>query len=255
MGELSAEEKKQLCEDFKAYQKKVKPNEDETLRMTCLAKGVLSTAGYPAKDDADVRGACKKAADECIAKKEKMPEAELDCNSPNFIAKMSECKDLTIGEVSDCVKDMGGVMKSFAAMDHCSALKAGDADAAMKMFGKMKSPKCEAIETKCMGKAGPTVEPKTTGVPSEKVEKETIAGLTDFKTKMCACKDKACGETVRAEMSAWGERMAKEHTDFKPSAAATTQVTDLVNDYTNCMLKVAGEPPPPVPMEAPTPAK
>lgn len=250
MGELSTDEKKQLCEDFKAYQKKMKPSDAETLQMTCQAKSAVSMMNNEAKDDASLRAACKKELESCVAKKEKMPEPELDCSSPEFLGKMGECKQITVGEIGECVKDMAGVMKRLVTEDLCGGLTVADKTAVMKIFDKLKSDKCEALEARCKGTAGPNVQPNTTGTPNAKLEQETIASLTEFKQRMCACKDQACGETVRAEMSSWGERMAKQHTDFKPSDSASNQVKELVNDYTNCMLKVAGEPAPP-PMQAP----
>lgn len=242
MGDLTQVEKKQLCEDFKAYQQKVKPTEDETLKMMCQAKAAMSTMSLaPGKDEAAIRGACKKEYDACVAKKEKSEEPQLDCNSSEFLGQMSACKQLTIGEITECVKDMAGVMKKMATEDLCATLTvSADANAAQKIFDKMKSPKCEVLETKC---APPTASP----ADAAKVEKQTIASLTDFKTRMCACKDKGCAETIRNEMNAWGEKMARESPNFQPSPATTQQVTALVNDYTNCMLKVAADDPKPSP--------
>jgi len=236
MGDLTDIEKKQLCEDFKAYQKTTKPSGDETLRMTCQAKAAMSMMSNDAKDDAALRGACKKQLDDCIAKKEQMAEPELDCANPEFLGKMSECKQLTIGEITECVKDMAGLVKKLASDDLCAAMSATDKMAVMKIFDKLKSPKCEALEAKCSKPAA-----ATGGPASEKLEKDTIAAIAGFKAKMCGCADKACAEVVRADMTTWGEKMAQEHSNFQPSPAASTQITGLVNDYTNCMLKIAGE--------------
>ena len=73
MGELTDVEKKQLCEDFKAFQKKMRPTDDEMLRMTCQAKAAMASMGDTASaDDTALRASCKKELDACIAKKEAM---------------------------------------------------------------------------------------------------------------------------------------------------------------------------------------
>lgn len=162
-----------------------------------------------------------------------MPEPELDCSSPEFLGKMSECKQLTIAEITGCVKDMAGVMKKLAAENLCAGMTVADKTAPMKIFDKMKSDKCTALEDKC--KAANQVGAK----PAAQVEKEAIAALTDFRSRMCACKDKACAEPIRLEMNAWGDKMAKESSEFQPSEAVAKQVTQLVTDYSNCMLVIA----------------
>ncbi len=239
MGELTDVEKKQLCEDFKAFQKKMRPTDDEMLRMTCQAKAAMASMGdTTSTDNAALHASCKKELDACIAKKEPMQEPELDCSNPQFLGKMSECKQVTIAEMTDCVRDMAGVMKKMAGEDLCAGVKVGDKTAVMKIFDKLKSEKCEKLEAKCGAGSGAAIDRPA----DPKLEAETITAVTGFKDQMCKCADQACAEKVRAEFTTWGEQMQAKHAAFQPSAEATSKVTALINDYTNCMLKIAGPP-------------
>jgi len=256
MGELTKEQKKQLCEDFKAYQKKTKPSDAETLKMACNAKAAISTMSSEAKDDASVQAACKKELEACIAKKEKSEEKELDCSSEDFLGKMGECKELTVGEISDCVQDMSSVMKKFATEDLCSGMKAGDQDAITRIFDKMKSTRCEALETKCKGSdtAGPT-NAGGGGQMDDKVAEEALAKVKEYTVKMCACKDKACATDVSGAMNKWGEDMAAKNPNVKPSPAMTKKLTDAATEYAACMTKLVADEPPPTPAPAPSAPK
>jgi hypothetical protein len=251
MGELSKVEKKQLCEDFKAYQKKTKPSEDETLRMACNAKAALSTMSSEAKDDAGIQAACKKERDACIAKKEKAEEKELDCASEDFLGKMGECKDLTVAEITDCVKDMSTVMKKFSTEDLCSTVKAGDKETVTRIFEKMKSSKCELLETKCQAGAG------SGGQMDDKLAEEALVKVKEYSAKMCACKDKGCATQISEAMNKWGEEMAAKNPNVRPGPEMTKKLTEAATEYAACMSKlVAEEAPAPAPApEAPTPAK
>ncbi len=252
MGELSKEEKKQLCEDFKAYQKKTKPSDEETLKMACNAKAAISTMSSPATDDVGVQAACKKELESCIAKKEKSEEKELDCSSEDFLGKMGECKEITVGEITDCVKDMASVMKKFAGEDLCSGMKAGDKDAITKIFDKMKSTRCEALETKCKG-TDKAADPANAGggQMDDKLAEEALVKVKEYTGKMCACKDKACASEVSGAMNKWGEEMAAKNPNVKPSPAMTKKLTDAATEYAACMTKLVAEEPP---LQSPTPA-
>ena len=235
MGELSTDETKKLCEDFKAFQKKTKPSDEQGRRMTCQAEAAVTTLVGSGAEPA-LRAECKKQFDTCFAKQEKPPEPELDCNSPEFLGQMGMCKELTIGEISDCVQDLTQVMKKLAAEDLCGTLKitAGQPPT-MEIFEKMKSAKCAVLETKCQSKAGSGHE------MTPDLENKTLAALSDFKGKMCACKDKVCAEPVRQQMNKWGEKMAAQNPDFRPSPEVAARIAQVVNDYTNCMLIAAGD--------------
>jgi len=237
MGQLTPAETKQLCEDFKAFQKRTKPSDDEARRMTCQAEAAVTTLAGSGAEPA-LRAECKKQFDECIAKREKPPEPELDCNSPEFLGQMGMCKELTIGEVSDCVQDLTVVMKKLSAEDLCGTLKiTAGTPPTMEIFEKMKSAKCVVIETKCQDKAG------SGHAMAPDLENKTLAALSDFKGKMCACKDKACAETVRQDMNRWGEKMAAQNPEFRPSPETAARIAQIVSDYTTCMTTADGAAP------------
>jgi hypothetical protein len=229
MGQLTTEETRKLCEDFKAFQKRTKPSDDQARRMTCQAEAAVTTLAGSGAEPA-LRAECKKQFDACIAKQDKPPEPELDCNSPEFLGQMGMCKELTIGEISDCVQDLTVVMKKLAAEDLCGTLKiTAGTPPTMEIFEKMKSAKCAILETKCQDKAG------SGHAMSPDLENKTLAALSDFKGKMCACKDKACVEPVRQEMNRWGEKMAMQNPEFRPSPETAARIAQIVSDYTTCM--------------------
>jgi hypothetical protein len=229
MGQLTTEETRKLCEDFKAFQKRTKPSDDQARRMTCQAEAAVTTLAGSGAEPA-LRSECKKQFDACIAKQDKPPEPELDCNSPEFLGQMGMCKELTIGEISDCVQDLTVVMKKLAAEDLCGTLKiTAGTPPTMEIFEKMKSAKCAILETKCQDKAG------SGHAMSPDLENKTLAALSDFKGKMCACKDKACVEPVRQEMNRWGEKMAMQNPEFRPSPETAARIAQIVSDYTTCM--------------------
>ncbi len=228
MGELTTDETRKLCEDFKAFQKKTKPSDEDGRRMTCQAEAAVTTLSGSGAEPA-LRGECKKQFDACIAKKEKPPEPELDCNSPEFLGQMGMCKELTIGEISACVQDLTVVMKKLAAEDLCGTLKILPGQPpTMEIFEKMKSAKCAVLETKCQSKAGSGHE------MTPDLENKTLAALSDFKGKMCACKDKTCAESIRQRMNDWGQKMAAQNPDFRPSPEVAARIAQVVNEYTNC---------------------
>lgn len=234
MGQLSTEETKKLCEDFKAFQKRTKPTDDQARRMTCQAEAAVMTLAGSGAEPA-LRAECKKQFDTCLAKQDKPPEPELDCSSPEFLGQMGMCKELTIGEISDCVQDLTVVMKKLAAEDLCGTLKiTAGTPPTMEIFEKMKSAKCAVLETKCQDKAGGG------HAMSPDLENKALAALSDFKGKMCACKDKGCAEQVRQEMNRWGEKMATQNPDFRPSPEGAARIAQIVNDYTTCMTTADG---------------
>lgn len=236
MGELSTNETKQLCEDFKAFQKRSKPSDDEGLRMTCQAQAAVQTLAGSG-DDASLRAACKKELDACIARKDKPQEPELDCSNPEFLGQMGVCKELTVGEISACVQDLAGVMKKLAATDLCGTLTITPGKPPTdEILSKVKSEKCAVLETKCADKPG-----AGHGSASPDLEQKTLAALSDFKGKMCACKDKACADSVRQQMNTWGEQLASKHPEFRPSPDTAKRLAEITNDYMNCMLKLAGD--------------
>jgi len=247
LSELSPDDMKKLCEDMKTYRAKKKVT-DDPIKISCNAEAVMTVARSDAKDDAALRAECKKAVETCLAKMEKIPAPkDLDCNDKKFSAEMSRC-DATVGEFVGCVDDINAVMKKkFASDAACGQLKADEKDG---IFDRMKIPKCDALE-KCKNLWGvfSNKEGGMSGDGGDSAFKEALAKFGEFKTQMCECKDKACGNAVSEAMTKWGTEPAKTASkDSRPDAATAKKISDTMAAYTECMTKVMTAPAP-----APTP--
>jgi len=65
--------------------------------------------------------------------------------------------------------------------------------------------------------------------------------MTEFKDKMCACKDKACSDKVNDEMMKWGQEQAKNAGD---KAAMTDgeeakKVAAVSEEFSKCLTKIS----------------
>ena len=70
---------------------------------------------------------------------------------------------------------------------------------------------------------------------------EAVAKMEGFQKSMCDCKDKACAEKVTAEMSKWGEEMAKKPDKaVVPTEAQTKEMTESTKKMGECMAKAMG---------------
>ena len=79
------------------------------------------------------------------------------------------------------------------------------------------------------------------GCGSKEPIDKAIAGMEDFKAKMCACKDKACADKVNEDMAKWGPEMAKNAgtaRDAKPDPEAAKKSAEIMTRYTECMTKL-----------------
>jgi hypothetical protein len=67
-----------------------------------------------------------------------------------------------------------------------------------------------------------------------------IESLAVFSNQMCGCKDKACAEKVTAEMSSWGEALAKDETmaNTKPTQDEARRANEVMTKYAECMTKL-----------------
>jgi hypothetical protein len=248
LSELSGDDMKQLCEDMKVYKTKKKVSDEENIKISCNAQAVMTVAKSEAKDDAALRAECKKVLDACLAKKDKMPDAtEIDCNDKKFSGEMSAC-DATVGELTECVNDMNGVLKKFATEDACGMLKVGDKDGLGAFFDRMKSPKCDAMETKC--KAGKARADKSGG-GGDALAQEALTKVDGFRDQMCACKDKDCATKVSDAMTKWGNEMASKVGKEKPEIAIAKKMGESVTKFTECMTKLMMDA---APAPAPAPA-
>ncbi|MBL9018551.1 MAG: hypothetical protein JNL83_30475 [Myxococcales bacterium] len=64
---------------------------------------------------------------------------------------------------------------------------------------------------------------------------EAMAKMTEFKDKMCACKDSKCATGVQEEMTKWSQEMAKNAGDKKPEPMSE----DDQKKYTEATTKMA----------------
>lgn len=72
--------------------------------------------------------------------------------------------------------------------------------------------------------------------------KAAVAKLSEFKERMCACKNKDCAQQVNDEMTKWSNAMAKEQAMKAPDADATKQVSELATQMGDCMAKAMTTP-------------
>jgi hypothetical protein len=84
-----------------------------------------------------------------------------------------------------------------------------------------------------------------------------MAKMSEFADAMCACKDRACTDVVQESMTRWSADMAAKgdhRMDDRPDEAAMKKMTEIGQQYAECMTRamMASEPPPPPP---PKPAK
>ncbi|HEV7555663.1 MAG TPA: hypothetical protein VGO00_09430, partial [Kofleriaceae bacterium] len=63
--------------------------------------------------------------------------------------------------------------------------------------------------------------------------------MSGFKDRACACKDKACIDTLKADMVRWSTDNAKNPPKMgKVDEAATKQMTNVMDGYTKCLTNV-----------------
>src|SRR5215216_1504629 len=70
---------------------------------------------------------------------------------------------------------------------------------------------------------------------------EAAAKMDGFAKDMCACKDKACGDKVNADMAKWGEENAKAagKESAKPDPELTRKMTEASTRLGECYAKLA----------------
>lgn len=68
---------------------------------------------------------------------------------------------------------------------------------------------------------------------------EAMAKMSEFKDKMCACKDKKCADGVQDEMNKWTAENAKNAGDKpeKPDEKTMKEMQDVGTKYGECMAK------------------
>jgi hypothetical protein len=69
---------------------------------------------------------------------------------------------------------------------------------------------------------------------------EVVTKMTEFKDKMCACKDAACAKTVNDEMTKWNqEQQTKNKDGVKLSEADQKTATEIGTAMGDCMQKAS----------------
>jgi hypothetical protein len=81
------------------------------------------------------------------------------------------------------------------------------------------------------------------GCPNKKTAGDGIAKMTEFKDRMCACKDRACTERVTEEMTRWGQEQAKVGAakDVTMSEEDRRKSVALSEEMGKCMTKILTE--------------
>jgi hypothetical protein len=72
---------------------------------------------------------------------------------------------------------------------------------------------------------------------------EAMAKMTEFKDKMCACKDAKCAQGVQEEMTKWSQDMAKNAGDKKPepmSEEDQKKYSEATTALADCQSKAMG---------------
>jgi hypothetical protein len=62
--------------------------------------------------------------------------------------------------------------------------------------------------------------------------------LVEFKDKMCACRDKECGDRVNDQFTTWGTQMAKKSGSAKPDVDDAKRLADVASAYAECYAKL-----------------
>lgn len=82
-------------------------------------------------------------------------------------------------------------------------------------------------------------EQKIRKAEEEKAADGVLDTLKGFKDKMCACKDKACGDKVNDEMTKKMNDLATTEAAMKkPSEETIKKATEVMKDYSDCQVKV-----------------
>ncbi len=68
-----------------------------------------------------------------------------------------------------------------------------------------------------------------------------MSKMTEYKDKMCGCKDSACAQKVSDEMTKWGQEQAKDNKQSPAmSEEETKKFTQIGEEMGKCMQKAMG---------------
>ncbi|MBA3452539.1 MAG: hypothetical protein H0T42_05510 [Deltaproteobacteria bacterium] len=81
--------------------------------------------------------------------------------------------------------------------------------------------------------------------PPPKSEMEVaFAKMEQFANEMCRCTDRTCADRVQASLTQWAQEMAKQDSEpTKPTEADMKRMTEVGQQYAECMTKAMTAPP------------
>jgi hypothetical protein len=81
------------------------------------------------------------------------------------------------------------------------------------------------------------------GCPKKSSSGDAVVKQTEFRDRMCACKDRACAEKVTEDLTRWGQEQAKASGDkiIKMSDDDIKKSTAVSGEMSACMTKILAE--------------
>jgi hypothetical protein len=134
LEEMSADDATEYCKALREHAESVVSTKNAFCAIDAIA------GSDEAMTDTELRTACKKFYDPCIASTEQ-PYAALSCNI--FADVVKTCQGLTVAELNACIDERIPVFQSLADPDFCSTLTL----AGLTMAAP--SPKCDVVGGKC----------------------------------------------------------------------------------------------------------
>ena len=86
-----------------------------------------------------------------------------------------------------------------------------------------------------------TAEPKQETPPANDPGDAAIAKLAEFKDQICACKDKACGDSVMKGMMEWSEEFDRTSPGLKPTKEQEDRANAISSEMTPCMQRLMND--------------
>jgi hypothetical protein len=134
LEKMSDEDATQYCKELEAHTE----SKVSTKNASCAALASIGAAS--AMTVAELRTACQKIYDSCIASPDQ-PSSTDSCRSFPDAAKT--CQGLTVAELNACTDEAIAGLKPLADPKFCSLLELGSSPTLPS------SPKCDVVKTKC----------------------------------------------------------------------------------------------------------
>lgn len=216
LSELKQADQEALCEQLYVLRRP-----DEMVTATCQVVALGEAQGG---NDGELRAACKKAQEACLANP-KPPSAA--CAVYDAI-KTPRCAAHTVGEMRACTIAGATMLTAFVKTDPCSTMKTGeDPLAGIKALGSV--PECAVFET-C----------EQTAEGDASFRERALKPVLGFRDQVCACADKACAIKVDDEFRMW-DALLELPSDAKPNAETEKTLKETLDAYRACLGKLAPE--------------